>query len=105
VLILICRGEQSQQYLTLLVLACQADQTWQVDAITAVRTACRGRCGSVLPTRFEWLFAMQPASPVGNRADRATADAQVHRDLALRQFALGEQTIDFVDKRDGQHES
>ena len=84
-------------------LSCPADEARHIDAISASRAARGRRRRRMQRERACSIGAVQAATVRCNRADRATAYAETHRNLALRMLALFEQSIDFVNQRRRKH--
>src|SRR6476469_5361470 len=104
----IVRSIRSREYpqddLPPMMLARPANKAGEIHAISASGAACRRRRGHGRRMLCEWILAIKPATAIGDGTHDTSAHAQATRDLALRQCALVEQRIDFVDKRDWQHE-
>jgi hypothetical protein len=92
-----------QNDLPLMMLARPAHKARKLHPVSASRAACRRRRRNQRRMLRKRVVPIQAASPIGNRAHNAAADAQPRRDLAMRQRALVDQGIDFIDKRDRQH--
>src|SRR6476646_7305170 len=96
--------EYAQDDLPPMMLARPANEAREIHAISATGTACWRRRGNERRLLREWILAIKPATAIGDGTHDTPAHSQAQCDLTLRQCALVEQRIDFVDKRDWQHE-
>ena len=86
-----------------MMFARPAYEARKVHAISASGAACRRRRGSERRVLRERILPIKAATAIGDGTHDAAADAQARRDLAMRQRALVNHGIDFVDKSDRQH--
>jgi hypothetical protein len=91
-------SQQANKKLTLLVLPCHTNTAGQVHAIAAARAARGRRSVDQRRVNLERLSAVYAAASAGDRTDGAPADAEPGGNLALRQLAVLEQTIDLIDQ-------
>jgi hypothetical protein len=80
-----------------MMIARPANETWQIHAVAALRATRWWRCRYERRVLREWIVPIKPATTSCNGTHEATAHAEVLRNFALRQRALVEQRIDFID--------